>query len=514
MIDDQEPVAPGNDRSRTDSSLRIIEPGLLTTIQDLGRPGFMRFGVTPGGALDRTALILGNRLVANDPGAAALEITLIGPRLRFSSAAVISLTGADLGARHNGGRLPLWQPIAVNAGDEISFDPSSVPPVGARAYLCLAGGILVAPVMGSRSTDLFGGIGGWNGRALRAGDAVPLPSTPLCADDILRRRLGTSLPVDDPDKPIRVVLGPQEHRFPAEAIALFLTSSYTMTATSDRMGLRLSGPAIAQTAGADPISEGIAHGAIQIPGDGQPIILLAGRQTIGGYPKLATVIGADLDRLGQRRPGDVLRFASVDLATAARLGAEYRDVLGEGAIAVEPRRVPGWSASGTSDSSAPTANNDSLMLGPWTPDAIALLAASLRRAGATSFRMEIPGSLNLELTFERPGAPEETSAAPASPASPSRTAAPDPRDLVVAPVLGVFYRRSAPTNPALAEEGQIVDHGQPLGVIEVMKTYHEVTSPRSGLLATFLVADGQSVEYGQPIARLAPSGVDNDDRPR
>ena len=153
--------------------LNVIQPGMMTTVQDLGRSGLARYGVAPGGALDRTALILGNRLLSNDPGAAALEITLIGPKVCFSNDVAISVTGGDLGARLDRERLPLWEAVLVRAEQIVEFDPSAAG-LGARAYLCVAGGIDIEPVMGSRSTDLIGGFGGWQGRPLKMGDVLPI----------------------------------------------------------------------------------------------------------------------------------------------------------------------------------------------------------------------------------------------------------------------------------------------------------------------------------------------------
>ena len=482
-------------------SLLVLAPGLLTTVQDLGRPGLMRYGVTPGGALDRGALILGNRLVGNEPGEAALEVTLVGPRLRFTGAAVIAVTGADLGATRDGTVLPRWTPVAVAAGDEIEFRPRA-DDVGARAYLCVAGGLAIAPVMGSRSTDLFGGFGGWQGRALRAGDELPLGEAGQPAGTTLRRRLVASPPEHDPDAPVRVVLGPQTERFTAEGSATFLGEEYTVSPRADRMGLRLTGPAIAHSRGADLISEGIAHGAVQVPGDGRPIVLLAGRQTVGGYPKIATAIGADLDGLGQRRPGDRVRFRAVEPAEARALTLAALARLGADAVTTAPRPYPGWTGAGAG---APT--EDGRGVGnAWDSAGVARLVAALGDANVTSFRLELADiGLKLEFLREPDGGQLIPSGAPAQ-AGASPTAAPpaaqDPNDLVTAPLLGIFYRRSAPNQPPLVEEGHRVEAGQLLGLIEVMKTYHEVTAPRAGVLAEFLVEDGQSVEYGQAIARL------------
>ncbi|HET8521767.1 MAG TPA: urea amidolyase, partial [Thermomicrobiales bacterium] len=177
--------------------IRVMQPGMLTTVQDLGRPGLARFGVSTGGALDRGALILGNRLVGNEPGATGLEITLLGPELCFTAPAVIALTGADLGARVNDTPVPSWQPVAMPAGGTLTFRPGSSS--GVRAYLCVAGGINVNPVLGSRSTDLSGGFGGSDGRSLQRGDelAVEPASQPLAR--LLTRRVAAPPPAIEPE---------------------------------------------------------------------------------------------------------------------------------------------------------------------------------------------------------------------------------------------------------------------------------------------------------------------------
>jgi antagonist of KipI len=483
----------------------VVEGGLQTTVQDLGRRGLMRFGVAPGGALDRAALVLGNRLVGNPPEAAALEITLIGPRLRVSGSVVAALTGADLGATRDGWALPTWEPFRLGDGDEVSFRPAADGTTGARAYLCVGGGFAVDLVMGSRATDLFGGFGGWHGRPLRAGDALPVGEPSGEPDDLLRLGLVVPPPVYDREAPIRVVLGPQAERFTEEGIATFLAGPYTVTPRSDRTGLRLDGPTVAHARGADLISEGIGHGAIQIPGDGRPIVLLAARQTIGGYPKIATAIGADLDRLGQRRPGDPVRFEAVDVATARALTLAAREGLSRAVVATAPRAVPGPDVSSKPGRGRPGGEAGDTSADAWDPAAIARLTERLRDAGVTSFRLEIAGlGLRLELTREGAVGATGSHAAEAPAAGTDGSAAGD--EVVTAPVLGVFYRRRTPDGPLLAEEGQEVEAGQRLGLLEVMKTYHEVTAPRAGRVAVFLVEDGAFVEYGEPIVRLAPSG--------
>ncbi len=474
--------------------IRVLTAGLLTTIQDLGRPGWARYGISPGGALDRAALILGNRLVGNAPDAAGLEITLLGPTLRFEEPAVIALTGADLGARLNHGPTALWTPIRVAPGDELSF----VPPggTGARAYLCIAGGLDVAPILGSRSTDLVGHFGGYHGRPLQPGDVIAIGSPSTSSDRLLRRRLALPPPAYEGAVTARVTLGPQQDRFSEEGLATLLSKVYRVSAKADRTGVRLEGPRITHRDGADLVSEGIANGAVQVPGDGQPIVLLAARQTVGGYVKIATVIGADLDRLAQARPGDRVTFQEVSPEAAREATLAYLERLGPEAI-IEDQRLFSGMPTGTE---ATTAIDELPAESMWDPEGVERVIRAAEAAGVTTLRLSIASiGLTLELSRGQPAiVPPETSAPAAS-----SLQEPEPLITITAPVLGVFYRRNGPDQPVFASEGEPVEAGQLLGLIEVMKTYHEVRAPQAGMLKRFLVNDGQLVEYGQPVAQLS-----------
>ncbi|MFM9108790.1 MAG: 5-oxoprolinase/urea amidolyase family protein, partial [Chloroflexota bacterium] len=369
------PPAPGDGHGRR---MTILSPGALATVQDLGRPGMMRLGVTPGGALDRRALILGNRLLGNDPGAAALECAMAGPTIRFEAPALVCVTGADFGPRLDGEELPMWEPCLVPAGAVLAFAHPLRPGSGMRACVCVDGGIAIDPVMGSRSTDLFGRIGGLGGKPLAAGDLLPLGDPAPDPDAVLRRRLVIPAPVPNDGAPFRAVPGPQEDRFTAEGLDTFFSAPFTMTPRSDRMGLRLSGEPVRHSRGADTISEGIAAGAVQVPGDGQPIVLLPARQTVGGYPKIATVIGADLDRLGQLAPGDSVRFDQVALDAAREATLAARAAIGPGAVRDLPRAVvlrPGLRAE----------------VSGWDEAAAGRLADAASNAGIGEVRVSAPG---------------------------------------------------------------------------------------------------------------------------
>ena len=311
----REPVRPvrkvGEPAKRP--GIAILEPGLQTTVQDLGRWGHGRIGVSPGGAADRAALIAGNRALGNDDNAAGLEITRAGPRVRFLIPSRIALTGADLGARLGSMRLLPGSVRAVHPGDELTFDRDH-PPRSFRAWLCVAGGIDIPLVMGSRSTDLAAGMGGVEGRPLAAGDVLPIGRAgrgPLPRPQLARARPGAHAP-------FRVVAGPEWDRVDERTWRMFLSRAFTVSSQSNRVGVRLEGPALSLIGGADIISSGMVTGTIQVTGEGQPIVALPARATVGGYPRIATVIAADLDRLGHLAPGDPVRFTEVALDDASQ----------------------------------------------------------------------------------------------------------------------------------------------------------------------------------------------------
>jgi antagonist of KipI len=294
-------------------TFEVIDGGMLTTVQDLGRFGYQRYGVPTSGALDLFSLRAANRLVGNGDEAAGLEMMLIGPRLRFLAPATIALTGADLDARLDGQRVPRWESVVVEPGRTLSF---SGPLDGIRGYLAVAGGLDVPLVLGSRSTYARSKLGGVEGRPLKAGDVLHVEGDrPVLLGGTLR------LPVSERPKwghahTLRVVLGPQDDRFTRDGIRTFVSSAYTVSPQSDRMGCRLSGPAIQHARGADIVSDGTPFGAVQVAGDGVPIVLLADRGTAGGYTKIATVIGPDIPHLAQATPGDTVTFTQVSLDEA------------------------------------------------------------------------------------------------------------------------------------------------------------------------------------------------------
>jgi biotin-dependent carboxylase-like uncharacterized protein len=296
------------------SQIIVQEPGLLTTVQDLGREGFGPMGVSPSGAADAVALRIGNRLVENVEGAAGLEMTLLGGTFLFPEGAVVALTGSDFAATLDGVPINLWASFEVRAGQAVRMGSTRT---GARCYLCVHGGIQVKPFLGSASTHLLSGLGGHQGRALRKGDALKIGTSKT---DFKQRTVDAkALERLAPRKTLRVTAGPQSYWFSEEAQNIFYESTFKVTEESNRMGLRLEGPAIAEAARGRMVSEGVSLGAVQIAPEGLPIILFVEQQTTGGYAKIANVVTADLHSLGQLRPRDQIRFEPVDWETAQSL---------------------------------------------------------------------------------------------------------------------------------------------------------------------------------------------------
>lgn len=308
------------------SGFKIISPGLLTTVQDLGRSGWRRHGVTAGGAMDLLALRLVNLLVGNGEGAAALEITLTGPRLTFAEETLFALGGGDFAAQLNGQPVPLWRPVRAPRDTTLELAECRR---GCRAYLTVAGGIAVGEVMGGRGTDLRAGLGGFQGRALRAGDELKTGAPAERAARILQTlqtqtvaRWGVAadaLPAYAAKATVRAVRGGQFDWFAEESRRRLFAAAYRVSAKADRMGMRLAGPVLNRLAPRELLSEAVAFGAIQVPPSGQPIVLMADCQTIGGYPKIAHVISVDLPVLAQLQPADEVRFREVSLEEAQRL---------------------------------------------------------------------------------------------------------------------------------------------------------------------------------------------------
>jgi biotin-dependent carboxylase-like uncharacterized protein len=289
--------------------IEILTGGASNSVQDLGRRGYLSQGIGASGAMDSLALTTGNLLLGNAPGAAGVEIGVFPFRLRFLADTAFALTGADCRAALDGTMLPPWWAAPAKAGQVLALGP---PLWGARAYLCVAGGIDVPLVLGSRSTDLKGGFGGFQGRGLARGDVVAAGAAKDASADF-----GAVPP--KPRSAIRVVPAANYLDFTAESRAAFVAADWRVTQDANRTGYRLAGPVLATSRPLDLFSHGIVPGSIQVPAAGQPIVQLAEANSAGGYPRIATVIEADLWRLGQIPVGGTLRFAWVtrDEAIAA-----------------------------------------------------------------------------------------------------------------------------------------------------------------------------------------------------
>jgi biotin-dependent carboxylase-like uncharacterized protein len=314
--------------------LKVLAPGFHTTVQDLGRIGYQSIGVPVSGALDRFSLRLANALVGNQPAMPGLEILLSGPTLEIAAKAVrVALVGA-------GGSLAIdgESPQVVAAGQSITLRRGEVFRVvagqqSACCYLAVEGGVAVPLVLGSASTYVRAAMGGLDGRSLRPGDFVPVATARVSE----RVELRLPSPLDaGRDKPIRVTLGPQQEYFTKKATAALLGGEFRVSQHADRMGMRLDGPLLHHRRGWDIVSDAIATGAIQVPGSGQPILLLADHQTTGGYPKIATVVSADLPTVGRRRPGDALRFVAVTVPEAEQLCRDEERRFEQLVTALEP----------------------------------------------------------------------------------------------------------------------------------------------------------------------------------
>ncbi|WP_343209684.1 biotin-dependent carboxyltransferase family protein [Anaerolentibacter hominis] len=301
-------------------SIFVRSGGLLTTVQDEGRYGYQQYGVMVSGPMDERAFLLANILVGNDACEAELEVTLMGPILEFEEDNIIAVTGADLTPVLNGNPFPMYEAVTVRKGDILSFQGVKS---GCRAYIAFAGGLDIPLVMGSRSTLLRAGFGGFKGRKLEAGDRLPFrnPAATLCG--MPGRRI-TAENNYSGSVALRVVPGPQEDRFTQTGLKTFFSETYQIGAENDRMGYRLEGPAVEHKTDGNIITDGIAMGAVQIPSGGKPIIMMADRQCTGGYTKIANVIRADLPRLAQCKTGDRVRFVPVTVEEAQELFRKER----------------------------------------------------------------------------------------------------------------------------------------------------------------------------------------------
>lgn len=304
-------------------SIRVLRPGLLTTVQDLGRWGKQRYGVVVGGAMDSFALRMANLLVGNEENAAALEMTLLGPTLRFEQDALVALCGGEFHPTLDDHPMSTWRPAFIKKGTTFHCGSAVT---GCRGYLAVAGGIEVPLVLGSHSTYLRGNFGGYAGRALQEGDRLAMNEQALAVSpNPSPWGIGSLAPAYNDNPTIRVILGSEFDWLAPRSQEQLFAAEFEVTPQSDRMGYRLSGPQLEFTVPRELISEAVCPGVIQVPADGQPILLMADCATTGGYPKVGCVASVDLPLAAQLRPGTKLRFAAVSLAQAQSLFHQRED---------------------------------------------------------------------------------------------------------------------------------------------------------------------------------------------
>ncbi|WP_181390703.1 biotin-dependent carboxyltransferase family protein [Sphingobacterium athyrii] len=293
--------------------IKIVKAGMLTTIQDLGRYGLQRYGMAVSGAMDSYALRLGNNILGNPDNEAAIECTVLGPIICFEQAQLICLTGADLSPMIDGNPLPMWRPVLVEAGSLLSFGR---PHLGCRAYICFQGGLDIPEILGSRSTYSKGGLGGWQGRALHEGDRIAFRHHYTGKDSLFHWSMDPGLYPDLTTEIIRVLDGPQFTCFESNAQKSFFSDVFTISNNSDRMGYRLTSKPLRLTEQKELLSTAVTFGSIQVPPDGNAIILMADHPTTGGYPVIAQVATIDLPLLAQKGPNDRVRFERISLDEA------------------------------------------------------------------------------------------------------------------------------------------------------------------------------------------------------
>jgi antagonist of KipI len=303
----------------------VEKPGMLTTVQDLGRYGNQRNGIIVSGAMDSLSIKMANLIVGNNENEAALEVTLLGPSLRFLINSVIAICGGDLSPTLNKDPIPLNKPIFVQEGDLLEFGTLKN---GCRSYIAFKGGIQVEGVLGSKSTCIPAGFGGFNGRSLIKDDILPIHNYPELKPFKIKWQLSPHFSANwTSNNTLRFIKGRQYHMFDEESLDHFKSKSYQITKDSNRMGYRIQGHNLSLTQQQEILTEGVTFGSVQIPSNGQPIILMADRQTTGGYPKIAQIISIDLPILAQLKPGDTIVFEEISLKEAQQMAIQLENKL-------------------------------------------------------------------------------------------------------------------------------------------------------------------------------------------
>ncbi|MBU8893809.1 MAG: biotin-dependent carboxyltransferase family protein [Bacteroidales bacterium] len=306
------------------AKIKTIKSGIQTTVQDTGRWGYQQYGMPVSGAMDTYSLQLANKLVGNNLNEACLEATINGPTIQFEEDIYISLCGANMQAKINNAEVEMYKTLAVKTGDILSFGELIN---GSRTYIAFSGGIKVPVIMGSKSTYLRGNIGGLNGRQLKAGDELEIGNS--SDEPEIKKATSSQIPDYKDSFTARIIAGPESGYFTLNGLEKFLYSEFELSDQCDRMGYRLSGAKIEHKSTAEIISSGITFGSVQVPMHGESIIMMADRQTTGGYPRIANVISADLSYIAQLKPGDKIRFEEVKLDVAYKILKVQRNLLNQ-----------------------------------------------------------------------------------------------------------------------------------------------------------------------------------------
>ena len=421
-------------------SIKVIRPGACTTVQDLGRIGYQKFGIPVAGVMDEFAASVANFLVGNERNEAVLEITYLGPTLAFQEEMLIGITGADVSPKLNGTPVPVWESFTVKKDDVLSFGSVKS---GVRAYIAFAGSIDVPPVNGSKSTLMKSKIGGFQGRMLQAGDELA-----ICVrhGSVPQRLPARFIPVYPHSNDISVCLGPQDDYFTEQGIADFFRQPYTITANADRMGIRLDGAAVAHKTKADIISDAAVIGSIQVPADGKPIILMADRQTTGGYAKIGTVIKEDIIKLAQMASKDTVQFRRISMEDAQQKYRAFYQKLEEIQKALQ----------------------DSANIGAKSCTADTAETVSTHGVGSVPSGTQSTGTATITAAV---------------------------KETICLPVSGTLSKIAVKT-------GDTVKEGDLLFTFEAMKMENDMTAPCSGTVGRIYKTAGDSSDTGEPVLEL------------
>ncbi|MFC1239379.1 5-oxoprolinase/urea amidolyase family protein [Treponema vincentii] len=423
-------------------SIKVIRPGACTTVQDLGRIGYQKFGIPVAGVMDEFAASVANFLVGNERNEAVLEITYLGPTLEFQEDMLIGIAGANVSPKLNGVPVPVWEGFTVKKGDVLSFGSVKG---GVRAYIAFAGSIDVPLVNGSKSTLMKSKIGGFQGRMLQAGDELSI----CVRQGTCPQRLPAHfIPIYPHSNDIAVCLGPQDDYFTEQGISDFFGQPYTITANADRMGIRLDGAAVAHKTKADIISDAAVIGSIQVPADGKPIILMADRQTTGGYAKIGTVIKEDIIKLAQMASNDTIQFRRISMEEAQQKYRTFYQKLEEIRSSLQALCNTGIQAcaSGTAvnaSAGGPTGKDSTVAS---VPDAAGNTAAAVK-------------------------------------------------ETVCLPVAGTVSKMAVKT-------GDTVKEGDLLFTFEAMKMENDMTAPCSGTIGRIYKKAGGLADAGEPVLEI------------